>query len=623
VSEHPTRRLVDLGRGLPEPVKDALRPAVRRLRERRAARAVAAKGPRRTLDEIGIATGTDKSSLLHNYLPVYDRALSHLRDTPLQLIEIGVHKGASITMWAEYFPRAKLIGIDIDPKCKEYATDRISIRIGNQGDPAFLERLALSTRPMVVIDDGSHVWEHQIQTFRALFPVLRGGGYFIVEDIHTSFGEDYAATYGKGYHETAFDYVAGIARAVVAGTRADAPRDDFETYCRATIESVLFLGNSVIVRKRPDANLKLAVRSVKDVAEDAQLVDTGPPYERIPAELVDASPVVISTFQRLLDAGTVTTPPAASAELRDVLVFGAGPAVIGDDVVLSETLNCAQNLRRSSGLYRPLGDALWVTEHPLRDVERVPVVRGKRHVLLKQTWDANYGHWMIDAFPKIGLLEGLAPLEDCLFVLNEQRSPQMRQVVLDALALVGVGEEQALFTDVRPRRFERLTVLGTLSRHPLVKSPFAIRFLEQVAEKVPAAAGSGRLYLSRNALTRRRLVNEDEVLSVLEKHDYQVVETESLSLAEQIALFRGATHVVANMGAAMTNLAFAPAGVSVLALATETMKHDFFYDIVCHKNGRYRGLQGRVPEGPADIAADFTVNPEHLEDCLEWLHSEG
>ena len=71
-----------------------------------------------TLDEIGTLEGTDKSSLLADYLRHYEREFSYLRDEPINVIEIGVQGGSSLRMWERFFTRATLIGIDIDPSCK-------------------------------------------------------------------------------------------------------------------------------------------------------------------------------------------------------------------------------------------------------------------------------------------------------------------------------------------------------------------------------------------------------------------------------------------------------------------------------------------------------------------------
>lgn len=587
-----------------------------------ASRGLGPEAPRRrTLDEIGLAHGTDKSSRIHDYLRVYDRTLAHLRDEDLQMLEIGVHKGSSLAMWAEYFPRARVVGFDLDPRCKRFETRRISVVVGNQGDPQAIDGLATTLDPMLVVDDGSHRWSHQIDTFRSLWPVVRPGGYFIVEDIHTSFGDDYAVTYGLGHHQTAYDYVADLFRGLVAGVRAAPASDEFESYFRATADSVVLLPHSVIVRKKDTARRRLTVRSVAELSSSAVVRDGGS-YERVPLHLTNAGPDVRRVAEALVAVGTVACPPAASAVLRDITTTGGGIAMTADGAVLSESLNCVQNMRLSSDLYQAVRDRLWVSVGPVTPLTRVPAVSGRTHVLLKHNWDGNYGHWLLDGFAKLGQLEGLRDPADCVFVLNTQSSEQMRQVVVDCMALAGVAEEQLLFLDRTTVQFEELLVLGTVSVHPTTKSPLAVRYLEQLAEKVPASDGGDRVYLSRNSSPRRRLLNEADLVPSLAAHGYRTVDTGTMTVREQVAVLRGATHVVANMGASMSNLAFSPPGVRVLSLATPAMKHDFFYDLVCHKQGRYHGLQGTAPGPEVHLGSDFTVDPADLDEALERLHAD-
>ena len=43
----------------------------------------------------------------------------------------------------------------------------------------------------IIIDDGSHINEHVIRTFQYLFPKLKPGGIYVVEDTQTSYRQDY------------------------------------------------------------------------------------------------------------------------------------------------------------------------------------------------------------------------------------------------------------------------------------------------------------------------------------------------------------------------------------------------------------------------------------------------
>lgn len=139
----------------------------------------------KSLDEIGLKYGTDKSSNGHNYLNYYDQFFSAIRQNNLTVLEIGVWEGASLKMWEEYFPFAKIIGADIDEK-KQYESERISTVIADQGSVGALvllgEELINSNGVDIIIDDGSHEGQHQLLSFETLFPYLRSGGYYCVED---------------------------------------------------------------------------------------------------------------------------------------------------------------------------------------------------------------------------------------------------------------------------------------------------------------------------------------------------------------------------------------------------------------------------------------------------------
>jgi beta-1,4-mannosyl-glycoprotein beta-1,4-N-acetylglucosaminyltransferase len=146
----------------------------------------------RSLREIGLACGTDKVCK-HHYDRWYEQQFKSLRNRPLRLLEIGVDNGASLRMWEEYFPQAEIIGIDVDPRCKQFQSSRATIHIGDQCDRDFLRQVISSTGGNfdVIIDDGGHRMNQQRFVLRTLFSALRPGGWFVMEDVETSYYPDY------------------------------------------------------------------------------------------------------------------------------------------------------------------------------------------------------------------------------------------------------------------------------------------------------------------------------------------------------------------------------------------------------------------------------------------------
>jgi hypothetical protein len=107
----------------------------------------------------------------------------------VKVLEIGVYHGGSLQLLRRFLgPQAEIVGIDIDPRCVDYAEPGIRIEIGDQSSPefwaAFFERYGSFD---IIVDDGSHVNPHMITTFTSVWPFLSDGGILLFEDCHTSY----------------------------------------------------------------------------------------------------------------------------------------------------------------------------------------------------------------------------------------------------------------------------------------------------------------------------------------------------------------------------------------------------------------------------------------------------
>ena len=227
-----------------------------------------------TLDDIGQQRNTDKASLFkdpldgqtkygNDYLRHYDRQLAPLRAQPILLVELGIGYGAeagnSLRMWDEYFVHrhARIVGVDIESAHVTLAKDRISIEIGDCGSPEFLSSLGRRyPDPDVIIDDASHYWVHQAAAFTWLFPFLKPGGLYIVEDLGTSFGKDVREVYGAPGGPDMYALLLGYAGQVVGHgfpypVSANLPLEAMVKAVADSIESFTMVRGSVMVRKKP------------------------------------------------------------------------------------------------------------------------------------------------------------------------------------------------------------------------------------------------------------------------------------------------------------------------------------------------------------------------------------
>jgi hypothetical protein len=145
----------------------------------------------------------------HHYFEIYDRHFSKYRGTNPVIVEIGVATGGSLEMWNHYFNgECTIYGIDINPNCKqiESAFSNVKIFIGDQNDDNFLNSIKVQIPKIdILIDDGSHVNSHIIKTFEYLYPNITLGGTYLMEDLCTSYWNEYGG--GLQRPGTAIEYL--------------------------------------------------------------------------------------------------------------------------------------------------------------------------------------------------------------------------------------------------------------------------------------------------------------------------------------------------------------------------------------------------------------------------------
>jgi hypothetical protein len=158
------------------------------------------------LKNLAIKHGTDKYQ--HGFIDVYEPLMVTHKDEIFNFLEIGVFFGSSIEMWNEYFTNAKIFGIDTFEgnqgngtkfansskyydEWKNKNLSKIQLHKYDQSSENDLESFVSYCKKenlkfKIILDDGSHVMRDQQITFEILFDLVEDGGYFIIEDSHSS-----------------------------------------------------------------------------------------------------------------------------------------------------------------------------------------------------------------------------------------------------------------------------------------------------------------------------------------------------------------------------------------------------------------------------------------------------
>ncbi len=154
------------------------------------------------LSSLFASHGSDKDR--NGYSSLYNALFLPLKDAPVTLLEVGIgtmipgapssmkgymsddyRPGASLRAWKDFFPKGQIHGMDVAPDCM-LSEQRIATHLCDSTCPASVLAWTQEHPDLtfdVIVDDGSHWDLHQLATLQHLFPLLKPGGYYIIEDV--------------------------------------------------------------------------------------------------------------------------------------------------------------------------------------------------------------------------------------------------------------------------------------------------------------------------------------------------------------------------------------------------------------------------------------------------------
>ena len=231
----------------------------------------------------------------------------------------------------------------------------------------------------------------------------------------------------------------------------------------------------------------------------------------------------------------------------------------------------------------------------------------------------NYYHWLNDCLPRLRWLEE-AGVRDCQLLLPEKLQPFHHQT-LDAL---GIPPGRRVTAGRAHWRLEELWVSSLPCEEAQSSAPASRWLRERLLAGLPPADRPlpRRIYISRLLASKRRLLNEVQIMERLERRGIVPVQTETLSVAEQARLFEQADLVVAPHGAGLANILFMRPGARVLELLPILKPKTCYVSLAAAMGVRYACVtdapDARTPEPfgkQPDL--DFTLPVERIDEALD------
>jgi cephalosporin hydroxylase len=124
------------------------------------------------------------------YLRVYESLASTF--TPRSILELGIFQGGSYVFLDKLFRPRRMSAVEISPRPVEPLLHYVSraenrfVHFGtSQCDAEILKQIVvgeLGDELDLVVDDACHMYEETKMSFELLFPLLRPGGIYVIED---------------------------------------------------------------------------------------------------------------------------------------------------------------------------------------------------------------------------------------------------------------------------------------------------------------------------------------------------------------------------------------------------------------------------------------------------------
>jgi capsular polysaccharide biosynthesis protein len=196
-------------------------------------------------------------------------------------------------------------------------------------------------------------------------------------------------------------------------------------------------------------------------------------------------------------------------------------------------------------------------------------------------WSTGYFHWLSDALPRLICLNN--EVEKCAILLPDFY--RNLEFVTSSLRLLGFST--IFFNPYRPVVVQKLStctyVAPTGNYNPSVLKELRQRLINEVPIE-PVGVPTFDIYISRSKATRRRVLNETEVVALLTGYGFKIVFAEDLSFEEQIILFDNANNVIGIHGAGLTNCLFMKPDRNLLELRRKGDEHNNCYYSMANAN---------------------------------------
>lgn len=503
---------------------------------------------RSELNSIGLKYKVDRASSGHNVLYHYERSFQLFRNRDFIIFEIGIPNISKYNVWKEYFPFAKVVFIYNKDIAEEMYVNDFLIEIGDVNSYKFFDSVVSKHgNPLIIIDDGSHRWDHQRVALESLLIYLESGGIYIVEALHTSYELGFSGREAAPFVDYLKDRIDFLhLRGVM--------RDDCEKkYSLRTsdvakqIEYVEFIPRACIIHKKLDYNKKV---SMEKIPISVNIVNESKFFNQNNSKIIhDNGPVKIyiprcvGSVSRAQSSMEIDVPPSVLSRLSDVVCLPR-QILIKDGQLLPDSFRRRRASDNHVYLRHKSIDEMEF-DYPHLYIDNV--IREPCFYLDGEHVD-HFGHFTLEVLSRLWPFE-FVDLSAYKIITSAKKNAR----IYDLLKPFGVKEEQIYYFN-RPIRCLDLTIASQDYILERSISDVSLGVWRHISEYYHSDSSFQKLYISRSRWKKQRYLNqEEEIESRLRENGFHIFHPEDYDISQQISIVSNAMFVAGTSGSGFYN----------------------------------------------------------------------
>jgi len=256
--------------------------------------------------------------------------------------------------------------------------------------------------------------------------------------------------------------------------------------------------------------------------------------------------------------------------------------------------------------------------------ERENIKKVELVISLRDTGEDSYFHFYNDILNKIVLLNEFNVDKNIPLVISKKL--YQKHFFKDIVKRCSLKDRKWLIQDNFYLESKEVIYCKTL---PHDKDHY-YKLLNLLNIPYPNLNTNKRIFLTRNPLRGRYIENIDEIIEIVKNYNFEIVDTENMSIDEQINLFSNCRSVIGLHGAGLTNIIFRRgAPLSLLEIFPPEHIPPHYYWLALIFNYKYDGIVGSYKNLKQDNKnfisqkKPYYLDPDIFVSKLEKLEKEG